>query len=412
MAASAQFRLFGFPVHVRVGFVIFIVLVWTINNSEDSRIGLYLAGLMAAFTLLHELGHAVAARAAGARAEIVLDFLYGYAAFVPSRPLRRWERAGISFAGPGVQIAAGSLLVIAADGNPLSYRSVVDAGDLAFALWWAGPLIGMFNLIPVLPFDGGNITHMLVDKVVPRHSQLVMIIFSLAFTIGGVIVVLTIDEGRWSPFAIYAAFPLLNQFQIVQQYRAQRATSKIADTRRELRNRELAVWNGTAPPESLGAPPSPWLLAHLHLRRGAPNAAAAALGASFAADAGTEWLAPTDVAPGQLAQLVALLPRPLPIGNAFAECVLGEVLLKLGEYNEAATYAADGHRRHHHPRCAVIVSRAAAALGDNTVATGWLRAALGSSAFDQQTLLAIAHADEFDRLRATSEFRDALTDSR
>jgi hypothetical protein len=54
-----MFRLFGFDVHVRAGFVVFLVLIAMINPSA---FGLWVAVGIAVFTLLHELGHAVAAR--------------------------------------------------------------------------------------------------------------------------------------------------------------------------------------------------------------------------------------------------------------------------------------------------------------------------------------------------------------
>ena len=92
-----MFRLLGFPVHVRAGFIVFMALIVFLYGNE---FGLWLAGALAVLTLIHELGHAVAARATGAEAEISLDFLAGYASFTPSRPLTRWEQAGISFALP------------------------------------------------------------------------------------------------------------------------------------------------------------------------------------------------------------------------------------------------------------------------------------------------------------------------
>jgi len=53
-----MFRLFGFPVHVRPGFVMMMVLIVVLYGDAY---GLWLAGALAGFTLLHELGHAVAA---------------------------------------------------------------------------------------------------------------------------------------------------------------------------------------------------------------------------------------------------------------------------------------------------------------------------------------------------------------
>ena len=83
---------------------------------------MWLAGFIAVLTLLHELGHAFAARATGARAEISLDFLAGYASFVPTRPLKRWERAGISFAGPAMQISVSVLGLWAMGRAPAASR--------------------------------------------------------------------------------------------------------------------------------------------------------------------------------------------------------------------------------------------------------------------------------------------------
>ncbi len=57
------------------------------------------------------------ARRAGAKAEISLDFLAGYASYEPSRPLSRLERAAIAFAGPAVHITL-STAVLLMIGNP------------------------------------------------------------------------------------------------------------------------------------------------------------------------------------------------------------------------------------------------------------------------------------------------------
>ena len=51
--------MFGFDVRVRLGFLLFVGLVAFINPGP---LGIWLAGALAGFTLLHELGHAVAAR--------------------------------------------------------------------------------------------------------------------------------------------------------------------------------------------------------------------------------------------------------------------------------------------------------------------------------------------------------------
>jgi hypothetical protein len=49
--------------------------------------------------------------------------------------------------------------------------------------------------------------------------------------------------------------------------------------------------------------------------------------------------------------------------------------MRVGRFEDAAHYAADGYRRHPHTLAAASVARAAAALGDRDVAVGWLRTA-------------------------------------
>ena len=89
-----------------------------------------------------------------------------------------------------------------------------------------------------------------------------------------------------------------------------------------------------------------------------------------------------------LRTLVDLLPRPLPTGNPHAEHTLADILLRLGDYDTAAHYAADSYRRSPSPISAFAVARSAAALGDRDTALGWLRAAesLAAPAWINQAL--------------------------
>lgn len=340
--ADEGFRLFGFPVSVRPGFLVFLALIVVINGPE---LGLWLAVFMGGFTLLHELGHAVAARATGAKASIALEFFYGYASFVPTRRLTRWEQAGISFAGPAVQIAVSTVALLAAGVNPLDVdQAVRDAENWQMALWWAGPVIGAFNLIPVLPFDGGNIVFVAIERLLGKQARAVMAWGSLAVT-AAVLVVMAVQP-RLQPFVLFAIFPLIAQLQMVGSLKGGRR-------------------------HSVSAVPSPWELAHRDLANGNRERAAAILLQSFH-DRSAGWPLPDGASPQQLEELLSLLPRPLPVGSPYAGYAAADVLLRLGEYTEAAHYAAAVHAREPHPLLAVQVARAAAALGDQATALGWL----------------------------------------
>ena len=122
----------GFPVHVGGGFVLFMVLIAAINGTEY---GLWLAGALAVFTLLHELGHAQVARWAGAEAEISLEFMAGFASYRPTRPISRPMEALIRCRARSSTSPPGSLVLLAMGESPLSATGLGRRGG-------AGGLVG------------------------------------------------------------------------------------------------------------------------------------------------------------------------------------------------------------------------------------------------------------------------------
>ena len=395
-ATAAAFRLFGFPVHVRPGFLMFMVLVVFLNGPA---FGLALALFMAAFTLLHELGHAFAARATGARAEIALDFLAGYASFVPTRPLRPWERVGISFAGPATQIIAGTLVYVAVGGRGL----LPENEPLQTGAWWAGPVIGLFNLIPILPFDGGHIVQVGIEAITPRHARSVM----YALTIGiasGAIVYMMMDP-RLRPLVFFLAIPLVS---VAQMIAADREHDRRAGAAEAASRAEALAWAtgdvGSFPPGRL---PSPWFRAWQQLQSGQPEVARDVVLADLTDPAPVDWW-PPDAAPvTALREVVAVLPRPLPQGRPFSSFVLSGVLLRVGAHHDAGTYAAAAYQLHRTPMLAVNVARAAAALGDRATALAWLATA-ARDANPVSLRLAVEQAPELAALRHDPALADTL----
>lgn len=306
MAPTPAFTVFGFPVHVRTGFLMFMVLIVFVNGTD---LGLWLAAFIALFTLLHELGHAFAARATGARAEISLDFMAGYAAFVPTRPLSRWERAGISFAGPAVQIITGGIVYLAMHGSwslPYAHQ------NMEIAALWAGPVIGLFNLIPVLPFDGGTILEQLVAAFTPKHARKVMIWFTL-LAVGGAIAYSAFRPGL-RPYVIFMIIPLIS---VVQMATAGKNEANRAEAQQLLVRAEALAWaTGDVSRFPRGQVPSPWFRAHQQLGQGHTDVARQLLVTDLAGDGPVNWW-PPDAAPlSALRALVDILPRPLQIGRA------------------------------------------------------------------------------------------------
>jgi Zn-dependent protease len=345
-----MFRLLGFPVHVRPGFIMFMVLIVVLYGNE---FGVWLAGSLAAFTLLHELGHAVAARRTGADAQISLNFLAGYASYVPIRKLSRLEQAGISFAGPAIQIAVSGAILIALGANPLE-RSSVDGSAALLAIWWAGPVIGAFNLVPILPLDGGHIVLNGLDRILPERSQRIMLWFSIGATIAFAAFAFTND--RYRGFAIVIGFLLITQLQMLGAMKD--VTSPWEDANKAL----LAGRQRTATRILIAA------LSQPRLDRAPPIA---------------------KLEPQEMTNLVSLLPDPLPSGDPWNEYILANQLIRLGRFEEAAHYAADSYSRYPQTLAAATVARAAGALGDQQTAIGWLQTAaeIGTSPTGLATII-------------------------
>lgn len=370
----------GFPVQIRPGFVIFLLLIVLVSGGS---LGLWMAGAIAGFTLAHELGHALAARATGAKAEIALDFLAGYASFMPTRRLKRWERAGIAFAGPAVQITIGLGILLAMGVDPLSRSSVTDS-PAAFAIWWAGPTIGLLNLIPVMPLDGGSIAAAGLDFIVPGKGNRIMSALSLPLTAAGVLLLALNDELR--PMAPFAAVLLVFQLQALSASRPSSSESRRTDAAKAYlmaMNAERQAWQ-TGRPGLLqpGQSLSPWFAAHQALQVGDEARATQIMVADLTAPGGhgSTWLPPDAAPPRALEAITRVLPLPLPYGNPYAERVLVNVLNQLGEYDQAARYGAQAYTRSPNPATAIEVARGIAALGDTTLARRWIDTARGADA--------------------------------
>lgn len=357
-----MFRLLGFDVKVQSGFVVFMALIVFLYRDA---FGLWLAGAIGVLTIVHELGHAVAARRTGAHAEISLGFLAGYASYRPNRELKRREQAWISFAGPFVHISTALFVLVAMGVNPLDLDQIGDSPASA-AIFWAGPVIGTMNLIPVLPLDGGNIVTYGLDAVVPGRAHRIMLYASIGITVGAA--VLLVASGRQG-FVLFIGFLLITQLQMLN-------ADKPAKPR-----------------------PSAWDDAAASLDAGREGKARRTLLAALSHPQPDPAPSEIRITASQADALIELLPDPLPHGDPGNEFVLANLLLSTRRYDEAAHYAAGSYERHPNSLSALIVARAAGALHDQPTAIGWLRSAAEANTSPAAVATAIDGAPELAGVR-------------
>lgn len=168
MRSSYQLgRFFGIDVRVHVTFFILPALLAWNAYSDTGRVTAALSSaLMVAivflFVVMHEYGHALTARRFGVRTRGITLYPIGGVAMLESMPKKPWQQILVAIAGPAVNfaLAAG----IATGMHALGYsvlREAVDPtqgfGSLLASLFWANMVMGIFNLLPALPMDGGRI---------------------------------------------------------------------------------------------------------------------------------------------------------------------------------------------------------------------------------------------------------------
>jgi stage IV sporulation protein FB len=182
-----QFRLFGFPVFVQLFFFLTAGLIGP--KSDLTAIALWIAAVFVG-VLIHELGHAWAARSFGLDPVIQLHGMGGLTTWQPTRDLNTWQRLALSGAGPAAGIVTGiaALIVfysVAPDQGTVPYRL------LAYAAWvnlgW-----GVLNLFPVLPLDGGQIATTIAERIFGPNGRTGALVIS---------VVLLAGIGLWSIWA-------------------------------------------------------------------------------------------------------------------------------------------------------------------------------------------------------------------
>ncbi len=164
-----------------------------------SFIGLY------ASVLLHELAHAVVSQKRGIKVEsIVLNF-FGGVSNLKEEPRRSRDEFWISVVGPLTSLNLGGAFLILAF---LTQASVPALAAIAGYLAVVNFMLGVFNLIPAYPLDGGRILRALVWS---RTGNLVKATrwvatvgrgFGWAFIFFGVLIALNgaIFSGLWLAF--------------------------------------------------------------------------------------------------------------------------------------------------------------------------------------------------------------------
>lgn len=152
-------KIAGIPIYLDMFFVLILMLFcypyFTSGDTQAMSAGVVIVAGLVLSVLLHELGHAFSARAFKiGMSHIELTALGGVAHFEKSLPQSVLIRTIVLLAGPAVNLVlwyvldAASIVAAAADRTML----FLALSALSTANLW----LGLFNLLPAFPLDGGR----------------------------------------------------------------------------------------------------------------------------------------------------------------------------------------------------------------------------------------------------------------
>jgi Zn-dependent protease len=165
--------LFGIPFYVNPSwFAILALVTWSYGNGLAEQfptlagaspllLGLVTALLMFGSVLAHELGHSFVAIKQGIKVDSITLFIFGGLASLEKESETPAAAFWVAIAGPAVSLLLFSILTaIGLTTNITGPLAAITAVLAAINL-----SLGLFNLIPGLPLDGGNILKAIVWKI-------------------------------------------------------------------------------------------------------------------------------------------------------------------------------------------------------------------------------------------------------
>jgi Zn-dependent protease len=224
-----RWRAFGISFRVHPSFWIFMLIFGYLfvrayhprametTNTLLAYLALWV-GCAFASILIHELGHVTLGRIFGAHSNILL-YSMGGLAIGNFDVLARWQRIGVSLAGPAAGFSLCGLAWVLPGAimryDPVflpNHRWVFDAFVFLFIqnLFW-----NLFNLVPIIPLDGGMVMREVVTGVFP--SQGMRLAYGFSFLIAGSIAVYSLlaawrNTGGERPIPYPPLDPVFNAF--------------------------------------------------------------------------------------------------------------------------------------------------------------------------------------------------------
>ncbi len=163
-------RIFGIDIVINLSWLfIFAFVAWSladvgpfklINVTPFQRmtLGIITSLLFFASVLAHELAHSLVARRRGIPIKQITLFIFGGVSSLEGEPSTAPVEAWIAFVGPLTSIVLGVLFGL----TSAALGPQTPLGVATSYLAYANIVLGLFNLLPAYPLDGGRVLHALI----------------------------------------------------------------------------------------------------------------------------------------------------------------------------------------------------------------------------------------------------------
>jgi|SRR5579871_401206 len=163
---------FGVPIRFHFTFLlllVFLIFVGVGGKQSGLTTAVYVIALFGS-VLLHEISHAIVARLYGVRTREIVMFPIGGVSRLDTQPKARQEPL-IALAGPAFNLIFGLILLATQhDFLPLEKLAVPTDANLVERIALGNLLLGLFNLLPAYPMDGGRILRALIALRKPEDE--------------------------------------------------------------------------------------------------------------------------------------------------------------------------------------------------------------------------------------------------
>lgn len=202
-------RIAGIDVYVHLTF--FLILLWIGLNvwQQTANLTAVVQGIgfvliLFACVVMHEFGHALTARRFGIKTRRITLLPIGGVASMEKMPDDPKQEILVALAGPAVNMVIASVLWLYLSlsqtplPNPEEQHNILfgNGGHMLYNIMSLNIILGVFNLLPAFPMDGGRVLRAALALTMPHHKAT-----EKAAAVGQILAVLMFGLGLlYNPF--------------------------------------------------------------------------------------------------------------------------------------------------------------------------------------------------------------------